>query len=62
MIGLRPGEKLHEELVGKDEKVQPTSHEKIMVIKSNNEVKVEELRKKVEELEKLAVSEDVVRE
>jgi len=59
IIGLRPGEKLHEELVGKDEKVQPTSHSKIMVIKSNNEVNVEELRKKVEELEKLAVSEDV---
>jgi len=59
IIGLRPGEKLHEELVGKDEKVQPTSHEKIMVIKSNNEVNGEELKKKVEELEKLAVSEDV---
>jgi FlaA1/EpsC-like NDP-sugar epimerase len=59
IIGLRPGEKLHEELVGKDEKVQSTSHEKIMSIKSNNEVNGEELRKRIEELERLAVSEDV---
>ncbi len=58
IIGLRPGEKLHEELIGKDEKVQPTSHEKIMSIKSNK-INAEELRKKVEELEKLAVNEDV---
>jgi FlaA1/EpsC-like NDP-sugar epimerase len=32
-IGLRPGEKLCEELVNKDEKVIPTIHKKIMVLK-----------------------------
>ena len=33
-IGLRPGEKLHEELITKGEGILPTSHEKIMVLKS----------------------------
>ena len=58
IIGLRPGEKLHEELVGKNEEVQLTSYEKIMSIKSN-EVNVEELSERIKELEELAASEDV---
>ena len=32
-IGLRPGEKLHEELITEGEGILPTSHEKIMVLK-----------------------------
>lgn len=32
-IGLRPGEKLHEELVSDDEDTQPTSHPKILMLK-----------------------------
>jgi FlaA1/EpsC-like NDP-sugar epimerase len=32
-IGLRPGEKLHEELVSDDENAQPTSHPKILMLK-----------------------------
>ena len=32
-IGLRPGEKLYEELIIEGEDVVPTSHEKIMVLK-----------------------------
>jgi FlaA1/EpsC-like NDP-sugar epimerase len=32
-IGLRPGEKLYEELITEGENVVPTSHEKIMVLK-----------------------------
>ncbi|MBU4036329.1 MAG: polysaccharide biosynthesis protein, partial [Proteobacteria bacterium] len=32
-IGLRPGEKLYEELITEGENVIPTSHEKIMVLK-----------------------------
>jgi FlaA1/EpsC-like NDP-sugar epimerase len=32
-IGLRPGEKLHEELSRREEGILPTSHEKIMVLK-----------------------------
>ena len=33
--GLRPGEKLYEELMTKDENVVPTNHKKIMVLNSN---------------------------
>lgn len=32
--GLRPGEKVHEELFTKEEAVEPTRHKKIMVVKS----------------------------
>ena len=32
-VGLRPGEKLHEELITKGEGIVPTSHEKIMVLR-----------------------------
>jgi len=32
-IGLRPGEKLYEELITKGEGVVPTAHEKIMVLR-----------------------------
>ncbi len=58
ITGLRPGEKLHEELVAKEEKARPTWHEKILVIKAN-EIDAEGFRKKVEELEELAIKEDV---
>lgn len=35
-IGLRPGEKLHEELITSGEGIVPTSHEKIMVLRGNS--------------------------
>ena len=35
-IGLRPGEKISEELIIEGENVIPTSHEKIMVLKGMN--------------------------
>jgi FlaA1/EpsC-like NDP-sugar epimerase len=34
--GLRPGEKLYEELVSKEEKAQSTDHKKIMVLNNGN--------------------------
>jgi FlaA1/EpsC-like NDP-sugar epimerase len=35
-IGLRPGEKLHEELITEGEGIVPTSHEKIMVLRGES--------------------------
>ena len=35
--GLRPGEKLYEELLNKNEEVIPTHHKKIMISKVNNQ-------------------------
>jgi len=58
ITGLRPGEKLHEELVAKKERAQPTWHEKILAVKAN-EIDAKGFRKKVEELEELAIKEDV---
>ena len=58
ITGLRPGEKLHEELVAEEERAKPTWHEKILVIKTN-EIDASGFRKKIEELEELAIKEDV---
>jgi FlaA1/EpsC-like NDP-sugar epimerase len=49
--GLRPGEKVHEELVTKEEEIKPTRHEKIMVVKSPPFDWII-LQKKIEELVK----------
>jgi FlaA1/EpsC-like NDP-sugar epimerase len=35
--GLRPGEKLYEELITEGEGIVPTDHKKIMVLKANND-------------------------
>ena len=36
VVGLRPGEKLYEELITSGEGIVPTEHEKIMVLKAND--------------------------
>jgi FlaA1/EpsC-like NDP-sugar epimerase len=52
-IGLRPGEKLHEELITEGEGIVPTNHEKIMVLRGNARDQVP-LNGKVDELARLA--------
>jgi len=49
--GLRPGEKLYEELQSLDEKLIPTSHKKIMILKDGNHRMIwEELKSKTHDL------------
>jgi FlaA1/EpsC-like NDP-sugar epimerase len=52
-MGLRPGEKLYEELITEGENIVPTRHEKIMVLKGI-ECDLQLLNGKVDELAKLA--------
>jgi FlaA1/EpsC-like NDP-sugar epimerase len=54
-IGLRPGEKLHEELVGEDEILEPSGVEKILRVRSLRPVKPVLLTEKLLELERLAI-------
>jgi len=57
-IGLRPGEKLFEELITEGEGVVPTSHEKIMVLRGV-ECNLQLLNGKIDELAKMAEDQDV---
>jgi len=52
-VGLRPGEKLYEELITEGENIVPTRHEKIMVLKGI-ECNLEALNGKIDELAQLA--------
>jgi FlaA1/EpsC-like NDP-sugar epimerase len=52
-IGLRPGEKLYEELITEGENIVPTQHEKIMVLKGT-ECDLIKLNGKIDELTDLA--------
>jgi len=56
-IGLRPGEKLHEELITEGEGIVPTSHEKIMVLRGKPEDQ-ECLNGSIDEMAKLAYNQD----
>jgi FlaA1/EpsC-like NDP-sugar epimerase len=52
-VGLRPGEKLYEELITEGEGIIPTHHEKILVLRGNSIDSVQ-LGKRVEELIRFA--------
>jgi FlaA1/EpsC-like NDP-sugar epimerase len=56
-VGLRPGEKLYEELITEGEGILPTSHEKIMVLKGK-ECSLDILNGKIDELVHLAREQD----
>jgi FlaA1/EpsC-like NDP-sugar epimerase len=54
-IGLRPGEKLYEELVGEDEALEPSEVEKILQVRSQQPPRPSGLVQKLGELERLAI-------
>ena len=51
-IGLRPGEKLFEEICLDDEAVDATSHQKIFVVKNSNSNDIEGYRRELGALRK----------
>lgn len=56
-IGLRPGEKLMEELITDGEGIVETSHEKIMVLKGQT-CEIEKLNRRIDEIMELVAKED----
>ena len=56
-IGLRPGEKLHEELITDDENVEPTRHSKILMLRGGS-CSLELLNGQINELAALARIQD----
>ncbi|MEW5803202.1 MAG: polysaccharide biosynthesis protein, partial [bacterium] len=61
ITGLRPGEKLYEELITEGEGIVPTSHDKLMVLRSNGEgngSSSRNLEEKIDELLALAKRHD----
>lgn len=58
-IGLRPGEKLHEELITEGEGIVPTNHEKILVLKGID-CNLDVLNGEIETLAHLSAERDVI--
>jgi FlaA1/EpsC-like NDP-sugar epimerase len=57
-IGLRPGEKLYEELITESEGIIRSAHGKIFILKGENNYDLNRLNQKIEELVGLALCQD----
>ena len=57
-IGLRPGEKLYEELITEGEGIVKTPHEKLFVLRANSNIDPGWLSQKIKELALLAHEQD----
>jgi FlaA1/EpsC-like NDP-sugar epimerase len=57
-IGLRPGEKLYEELITEGEGIVHSAHEKIFVLRGKNNNDLNWLNRKIEELVALAIDQN----
>ncbi len=57
-VGLRPGEKLYEELITSGEGIQKTLHQDIMVLSPESVKPIHELKRHIHELVRLAEAED----
>ena len=53
IIGLRPGEKLHEELVSSYESLEQTEHSEIYLIKAEDTLSLDELTVKIDKLQNI---------
>jgi FlaA1/EpsC-like NDP-sugar epimerase len=56
IVGLRPGEKLREELVAMDEMIVPAEVDKIMRVQSAWVADLDSVRQKIDEMERLALN------
>jgi FlaA1/EpsC-like NDP-sugar epimerase len=56
IVGLRPGEKLREELVAMDEMIVPAEVDKIMRVQSAWVADLDSVTQKIDEMEQLALS------
>lgn len=57
--GLRPGEKLHEELYWKGEGIVPTENKKITMLKANGSINKTVIYEKIKRLEELVIKSDI---